>query len=131
MNLPASGPGIGTGFGHPAGGRWRGFAGALLAAASVALSAYASHAASGAGQATLQAAAAIAFGHGVALAALSPLARGRLAATALLAMLLGTLLFSGGIVVAHFADVAARTAPFGGTLLIAAWLAWAFDALRR
>lgn len=127
MNLPASG----TGIGHPAGGRWCGFAGALLAAASVALSAYASHADSGAGQASLQAAAAIAFGHGVALAALSPLARGRLAATALLAMLLGTLLFSGGIVVAHFADGLARTAPFGGTLLIAAWLAWAIDALRR
>ncbi len=110
--------------------RWLCFAGAVLAAASVALSAYASHGASGAGQASLQAAAAIAFGHGVALAALAHLARRKLAATALLAMLLGTLLFSGGVAVAHVADVAARTAPFGGTLLIAAWLAWAVDALR-
>lgn len=111
--------------------RWLAFAGAVLAAASVALSAYASHGASGAGQAALQTAAVIAFGHGVALAALSQLARRKLATTALLAMLLGTLLFSGGLAVAHFAGVSARTAPFGGTLLIAAWLAWAFDALRR
>jgi uncharacterized membrane protein YgdD (TMEM256/DUF423 family) len=111
--------------------RWLGFAGAVLAAASVALSAYASHAASGAGQASLQAAAAMAFGHGIALAALSHLARRRLANIALAAMLLGTLLFSGGLVVAHVAGVPARTAPFGGSLLIAAWLAWALDALRR
>ncbi|MGN7724689.1 DUF423 domain-containing protein [Luteimonas sp. 22616] len=117
--------------GSAAAQRWLGFAGAVLAAASVALSAYASHAANGAGQASLQAAAAIAFGHGIALAALSHLARRRLANIALVAMLLGTLLFSGGLVVAHVAGVPARTAPFGGSLLIAAWLAWALDALRR
>jgi uncharacterized membrane protein YgdD (TMEM256/DUF423 family) len=111
--------------------RWFAFAGAILAAASVALSAYASHVASGAGQASLQAAAAMAFGHGIALAALAHLARRRLASIALAAMLLGTLLFSGGLVVAHFAGVAAHTAPFGGSLLIAAWLAWSLDALRR
>jgi uncharacterized membrane protein YgdD (TMEM256/DUF423 family) len=79
----------------------------------------------------LQAAAAIAFGHGIALAALSSLARRRLAHIALAAMLLGTLLFSGGVVVAQVAGVAARIAPFGGSLLIVAWLAWALDALRR
>jgi uncharacterized membrane protein YgdD (TMEM256/DUF423 family) len=111
--------------------RWLAFAGAVLAAASVALSAYASHAAGAAGQGSLQAAAAIAFGHGIALAALSSLARRRLAHIALAAMLLGTLLFSGGVVVAQVAGVAARIAPFGGSLLIVAWLAWALDALRR
>ncbi len=111
--------------------RWLAFAGAILAAASVALSAYASHAASGAGQASLQSAAAIAFGHGIALAALSHRARRRVASIALAAMLLGILLFSGGLVVAHFAGVPAHTAPFGGSLLIVAWLAWAMDALRR
>lgn len=111
--------------------RWLTFAGGVMAAASVALSAYAAHAASGAGQASLQAAAAIALGHGLALAALSRLARRRLAIIALAAMVLGTLLFSGGVLVAHVAGVPARTAPFGGSLLIVAWLAWAMDALRR
>ena len=111
--------------------RWLAFAGAIVAAASVALSAYASHAASGAGQASLQSAAAIAFGHGIALAALSPGAWRRLPRIALAAMLLGILLFSGALVVAHFAGVRAHTAPFGGSLLIAAWLVWALDALRR
>ena len=107
------------------------FAGAILAAASVALSAYASHVAGGAGQAALLIGAAIAFGHGLALAALSPRARRRMAMSALVAILAGTLLFSGGVVVAHFTGAAARTAPFGGSLLIVAWLAWAVDALRK
>ena len=107
------------------------FAGAILAAASVALSAYASHVAVGAGQAALLIGAAIAFGHGLALAALSRQARSRMALFALAAILAGTLLFSGGVVVAHFTGAAARTAPFGGSLLIVAWLAWAVDALRK
>lgn len=106
-------------------------AGAILAAAAVALSAYASHAADGAGQAALLVGAAIAFGHGLALAALSRQARRRTAVLALVAILAGTLLFSGGLVVAHVAGAAARTAPFGGSLLILAWLAWAVDALRK
>ncbi|HEY9541483.1 MAG TPA: DUF423 domain-containing protein, partial [Luteimonas sp.] len=75
--------------------------------------------------------AAIAFGHGLALAALSRQARRRMAVLALAAILAGTLLFSGGLVVAHFTGAAARTAPFGGSLLIVAWLAWAVDALRK
>lgn len=110
--------------------RWPGFAGAILAAGSVALSAYASHGADGAGRAALHVAAAIAFGHGIALAALSRLAVRRLAMASLAGLLLGTVLFSGGIAVAHFGGLQARVAPFGGTLLIAAWLAWAADALR-
>lgn len=101
--------------------------GALLAGAAVALWAYAAHAAGGA---ALQPAAAIAFGHGVALAALSRVPRRRLGMAALAAMGLGVLLFSGGILVAHLAGVHARTAPFGGTVLIASWLALAIDALR-
>ena len=107
------------------------FAGAVVAAASVALSAYASHVAGGAGQMALLVGAAIGFGHGLALAALSGQARRRVALYALVAMLAGALLFSGGLAVAHFTGVAARTAPFGGSLLIAAWLAWAVDALRK
>jgi len=115
---------------HAAARRWFGFSGAILAAGSVALSAYASHAASGAGQASLYVAAAIAFGHGIVLVALPHLARRRLAIVALIAMLLGVALFSGGLVIAHATGLPARTAPFGGSLLIAAWLAWAIDALR-
>jgi uncharacterized membrane protein YgdD (TMEM256/DUF423 family) len=107
------------------------FAGAILAAASVGLSAYASHVAVGAGQAALLIGAAIAFGHGLALAALSRQARRRMAMFALVAILTGTLLFSGGLVAAYFTGAAARTAPFGGSLLIVAWLAWAVDALRK
>lgn len=106
-------------------------AGAVLAAASVALSAYASHVAAGAGQSALLIGAAIAFGHGLALASLSRQARRRMAVLALVAILAGTLLFSGGLVVAHFTGAAARMAPFGGSLLIVAWLAWAIDALRK
>jgi len=107
------------------------FAGGVVAAASVALSAYASHVADGAGQMALLVGAAIAFGHGLALAALSRQARRRMALCALVALLAGTLLFSGGLVAAHFSGTAARTAPFGGALLILAWLAWAADALRN
>src|SRR3546814_1352231 len=80
------------------------------------LSAYASHVAVGAGQAALLTGAAIAFGHGLALAALSRQARRRMAVLALAAILAGTLLFSSGLVVAHFTGAAARTAPFGGSL---------------
>ena len=110
--------------------RWLACGGALLAGAAVALSAYAAHATAGAGQDNLYTAAAMAFGHGVALAALSRPPRRRLAVLALAMMLLGTLLFCGGLVIAEVAGVHARTAPFGGVLLIVAWLAHAIDALR-
>lgn len=111
--------------------RWLACAGALLAGAAVALSAYAAHASAGAGQAGLYTAAAMAFGHGVALAALSRAPRRRLAVLALATMLLGSLLFCGGLVVAELAGMHARVAPFGGVLLIVAWLAYAIDALRN
>jgi len=110
--------------------RWLACAGALLAAGAVALSAYAAHAAVGDARASLQSAAVFAFGHGVALAALARVPRGRLGSAALLALLCGTLLFCGGLCAAHFLDVRARTAPFGGTLLILAWLTYAIDAAR-
>ena len=52
-------------------------AGAVLAALSVALSAYAAHVADPAAQSRLQMAALFAFGHGIALAALAPRAARR------------------------------------------------------
>ena len=104
-------------------------AGAVLAAAAVALSAYAAHVVDPAAQARLQPAALFAFGHGIALAALGPFAVRRLARLALAALLLGTLLFSGSLVLAHFLAISTVLAPFGGGLMILAWLAWAGDRI--
>jgi len=105
--------------------------GALLAAAGVGLSAYAAHAALDEGRAALQMAALFALVHGVALAALGPHATRRLRKVALAAMLLGVLLFSGSLGAAHFLAAPTMLAPYGGSLMILAWLAYAADALRR
>lgn len=106
-------------------------AGAVLAAFAVALSAYAAHVADAHSQSRLQTAAMYAFGHGIALAALAPLARRALTRFALLAVLVGVLVFSGGLAAAYFFDSSTRLLPFGGSLMILAWLVYAADALRR
>ena len=111
--------------------RWLAFAGAVLAAASVALSAYASHGADVAARDQLALAAAFAFGHGLALAALGPRVSRGLGVIALSALLLGVLLFSGSLVAAQLLAAPARLAPFGGMLLIGGWLLYAVDALRK
>ena len=106
-------------------------AGAVLAAAAVALSAYAAHVAEPAAMARLQSAALFAFGHGIALAALGPLAVRWPARLALMGLLAGTLLFTGSLVAAHFLATPTVLAPLGGGLMILAWLAWAGDRLAR
>lgn len=106
-------------------------AGALLAALAVALSAYAAHVADPAAQSRLQMAALFAFGHGIALAALAPAAARRLARIALAALLVGVLLFAGGLASAYFLGTSTRLLPFGGSLMILAWLLYAADAARR
>lgn len=106
-------------------------AGAVLAALAVALSAYAAHVADPAAQSRLQTAAVFAFGHGVALAALAPRARRRLGQCALAALLLGVLVFAGGLAMAYFAGTSTRLLPYGGSLMILAWLVYAADAVRR
>lgn len=106
-------------------------AGAVLAAAAVALSAYAAHVAEPAAGARLQSAALFAFGHGIALAAMGPLAVRWPARLALMNLLAGTLLFSGSLVAAHFFATSTAFAPLGGSLMILAWLLWAADTLRR
>lgn len=106
-------------------------AGAVLAGAGVALSAYAAHAAEGATRANLQSAALFALAHGIALAALSQQTPHRLGTTALSMLLIGVLLFSGSLVAAHFFGMPTRLAPFGGSLIILGWLVYAADALRR
>lgn len=101
--------------------------GALLAAAGVALSAYAAHAD---GAARLQSAALMALVHGAALAALGGRAHRGLGRAALLALALGTLLFAGTLLGAQLAGWSTRPAPAGGLLMIGGWLLYAIDALR-
>lgn len=105
--------------------------GAVLAALSVALSAYAAHAVDAGEQHRLYTAALFAFGHGIALAALAPQLRRKLTLAALSTLLLGTLLFSVSLAAAVAMGTSTALAPFGGTLMILAWLLYAADALRR
>ncbi|MCD9028152.1 DUF423 domain-containing protein [Luteimonas sp. BDR2-5] len=106
-------------------------AGALLAGIAVGLSAYAAHAVDGDARSGLQTAAVFAFGHGVALAALARGARRTLTALALLALLLGTLLFSGALVSRYLLAGPSMFAPWGGMLVMLGWVLYAVDALRR
>jgi uncharacterized membrane protein YgdD (TMEM256/DUF423 family) len=105
--------------------------GGVLCAASVALAAYASHGVEGDARARLSLAAAFAFAHGLALAALAPHAARRIGATSLGALCLGVVLFSGSLVGAALWQAPTTFAPFGGLLLIAGWLLFAFQCLRR
>lgn len=106
-------------------------AGGVLAAASVALAAYAAHGAPATGAATLQLAAVFALCHGIALVALAPRARRRLGKLALAALLAGSVLFAGSLAAAQLLGTSTRWAPAGGMLLIAGWLLHAIDAWRR
>lgn len=110
---------------------WLAANGALCAAAAVALSAYAAHAAQGPAQTRLQTAALFAFGHGVALAVLAPQSTRALARFALATLFAGVLLFSGSLVFNVLAQWPTTLAPLGGCLLIAGWLLYAVDAMRR
>ena len=106
-------------------------AGAFFAAAGVALSAYAAHAAEASARAGLQSAAIIALVHGVALAALSRQTTRRAGMLALWLLAVGVLLFSGSLTAAHLFATPTTFAPMGGTLMIVGWLLYAIDALRR
>jgi len=107
------------------------FAGALLAAAAVALSAYAAHAAQAEDAQRLHSAALFAFGHGIALTALVPRRPRFFRTMALVLLLLGTLVFSGSLAGAVFSGMTTRFAPIGGSMMILAWVLYAIDALRR
>lgn len=106
--------------------------GGVFAAVAVGLSAYASH---GVGDATaqshLQTAALFAFGHGVALAALAAGTTRRMGKAGLSLLLLGTLLFAGSLALGALGGASTRLAPAGGIALMAGWLLWAVDAVRR
>lgn len=104
--------------------------GSLLAGAAVALAAYAAHGADAGAQARLAQAAAFAFAHGLALAALAPLAQRRRGLGALVAMLAGVLLFSGSLVGAALLGLPTALAPFGGMLMIGGWCLHGWDRWR-
>lgn len=106
-------------------------AGALFAGAGVALSAYAAHGAEASVRANLQSAALFALVHGVALAALSRQTPRRAGTIALWMLAVGVLLFSGSLTAAHVFATPTTLAPIGGMLMIAGWLLYAVDALRR
>lgn len=112
-------------------GGWLAAGGALYAAAGVALAAYAAHLAVAQDASRLQTAALFAFGHGVALAALAPMPRRRLGRLSMLAMWFGVALFSGSLAAGVLLHWPMTLAPYGGMLLIAGWLAYALDLLRR
>ncbi len=106
--------------------------GALLAAASIGLSAYAAHGvADPLAQQHLNMAALYAFAHGAVLLALGPRAQGAIAHLGLYVLLLGVLLFSGSLAGAALWQLPTRLAPVGGTTLMAGWVLLAINALRR
>ena len=101
--------------------------GALLAGASVALSAYAAHA----GAPGLASAAWLGLIHGAACAALAPDAVDRLSRCALAILLAGAWLFAGSLAAKHFLGTSSAAAPAGGMLMIAGWVLYAVSLLRR
>jgi uncharacterized membrane protein YgdD (TMEM256/DUF423 family) len=104
--------------------------GALACGAAVALSALAMHAADGHGRLQLGLAAALAFGHGLALVAIA--ARdSRLAMLARVAFVAGIVLFCGSLVGAALHDWPTALAPAGGIALMLGWAILAADFLRR
>lgn len=108
------------------------FCGGALAAAAIALSAYAVHGVADAHlQDNLRTAALHAFGHGIALAALGPRTARNLGLAGLVLLLLGTLMFSGSLAANAWWGFTTKLAPLGGVAMMLGWLLWAFDALRR
>ncbi|MEQ4576890.1 MAG: DUF423 domain-containing protein [Gammaproteobacteria bacterium] len=106
--------------------------GGLLAAASIGLAAYAAHGvADPHAQSRLQTAALYAFGHGVALAALGRKADRLLETLSLSLLLVGTLLFSGSLLGGALWGWSTRFAPAGGIAMMAGWVLFAFNAMRR
>lgn len=108
------------------------FCGGLLAAASIGLSAYASHGVSEAlAQSHLNTAALYAFGHGVVLVGLGASSVNQLGRGALYVLLVGTLLFSGSLVGNVLMQWPTTLAPAGGITLMGGWVLLALSALRR
>jgi uncharacterized membrane protein YgdD (TMEM256/DUF423 family) len=103
---------------------------ALFCGLSVALGAYAAHAAEPQARQRLALAAAFAFGHGLALLVLRA-REGGPALAARAAFVAGTILFCGSLAGAALLGLPTVLAPVGGMLLIRGWLAAAIDLLRK
>ncbi len=97
--------------------------GALGCGVAVGIGAYAMHAAQGAlNSERLAIAALFLFAHGLALAALAPRATSRLRQGGLCMLMIGTILFSGSLILTAWLGIAPALAPFGGSLLMLGWL---------
>jgi uncharacterized membrane protein YgdD (TMEM256/DUF423 family) len=71
------------------------------------------------------------FGHGIALAVLGRTAVGRLRRVALVALLIGSVVFAASVVLHGVAGIPPRLAPAGGLLMIGGWLLLAIDLFRE
>jgi len=103
---------------------------ALFCGFSVALGAYAAHAADPQARLRLGLAAAFGFGHGLALLALRT-REGGLAIAVRAGFIAGTIFFSGSLAGAALLGLPTVLAPIGGTVLILAWLLAAAELLRK
>ena len=102
---------------------------ALACGLSVAIAAYASHAAQGQARERLALAAALAFGHGLAVLATQS-RRGAWARLVRIAFAVGIVLFSGSLVGAALFAAPTMLAPVGGSVLMLGWGILAIDFLR-
>ncbi|TIM12450.1 MAG: DUF423 domain-containing protein [Mesorhizobium sp.] len=116
---------------HPASGIGRilVFAGGLCGAAGVALSAAAAHL----GGAFVGTVATFLLMHAPVFLAVGLVGANRIMRTASLILLIGLVLFCGDLLARDFlgSRLFSMSAPIGGTLLIAGWLAVAASALKR
>lgn len=103
---------------------------ALVCGISVALSAYARHAAIGQRKEWLTLAALFAFGHGLALIALAQ-RDSHFSLMVKCTLVLGMVLFSGSLVMAAFFETSTAFVPMGGMVLILGWLLLAVDFYRN
>ncbi|MBD8524683.1 DUF423 domain-containing protein [Pseudomarimonas arenosa] len=110
--------------------------GAFSLAAATALSAYAAHGLDSVDQPRAFTAAAMLGLHGLGLLALNSFGQGRLLNLVRWSIMLGSCLFVGSLLAALFWQWRAQWAPFGGSLLILAWLlaipaVWRASAAKR
>jgi len=102
---------------------------AVCCGLAVAAAAYASHAAHGLARERMTIAAAMAFGHGLAL--LLPLGPGRLWLAARLCWASGIVLFAGSLAAAALWSSSTALAPAGGMSLLLGWGILAVHTSRR
>ena len=103
---------------------------AVVCSLSVALGAYASHAAVAQDQHRLAVSASVAFAHALALIVMAD-RHGAFARAARFCLFAGIAFFSGGLAAAALLGTSTIVAPAGGMLLILGWLLAAIDYSRE